>query len=284
MAMLLEPGMQSLRMGKAVPPTWKVPSGHGSGGGPLPTAPRPQQRRALCKRDTPGPSPFAPPRTRASPPPLPQPSVCRPPRNHPPVCGAEEPPTLLLRWGNQNQLLRPRKPDPANTKPGNSLSKEATARIKPLRVVPPQLPQTTGSPVPTRWRVPAPALDLQKRCFMGTAPAWGPDPQARSPAELPSPCLTQAAFPPPPCSWGTPVSPRCRALPAHGDARRDVPVCRGSNIHGTDTGYSERHLQSKSEGTGAMSRRGATEPAGTSPGGAHGTAPSLTPRHRGRCE
>lgn len=213
MAMLLEPGMQSLRMGKAVPPTWKVPSGHGSGGGPLPTAPRPQQRRALCKRDTPGPSPFAPPRTRASPPPLPQQSVCRPPRNRPPVCGAEEPPTLLLRWGNQNQLLRPRKPDPANTKPGNSLSKEATARIKPLRVVPPQLPQTTGSPVPTRWRVPAPALDLQKRCFMGTAPAWGPDPQARSPAELPSPCLTQAAFPPRPAAGGhrsPPAAGLCR--------------------------------------------------------------------------
>lgn len=48
--------------------------------------------------------------------------------------------------------------------------------------------------MPTHWRVPALALDLQKRCFMGTAPGWGPDPQARSPAELPAPYLTQARF------------------------------------------------------------------------------------------
>lgn len=45
-------------------------------------------------------------------------------------------------------------------------------------------------------------------------------------------------------------------------------------------GYSKRHLRSRCEGTGAVSRQGAAEPADTAPGGVRGKAPSLTPRHR----
>lgn len=73
---------------------------------------------------------------------------------------------------------------------------------------------------------------------------------------------------PPPQGGGHQPPPQHRAVPAHGDARGESPVCQGSNIHGTDTGYRERHLWSECDGMGAVSL-----PLRQLPGGAHGTEP-----------
>lgn len=89
MAMLLEPGMQSLRMGKAAPQGGSPAGGAAGWGVPIPI-PIPLPAGPSSPASVTLPAPRAPGRPPAA-----------PLRGHPPV---GDPPPLLLRWGNQNQL------------------------------------------------------------------------------------------------------------------------------------------------------------------------------------
>lgn len=208
MAMLLEPGMQSLRMGKAVLAGTAV----AGGGSPAPLHP-PTSRAELSVSMThqlPLPSP-------------PHTARCPPAAAHP-FPGTEEPPALLPHWGNQNQLRR-----------GNMILRTQTGR-QPQQRGDRRNSSSAGSPSRSLGARSRPTGKM----LHGHRPSLG----------LQTPRLKAQLGHQLPARAGVKLLPD--ELPARGEVHRDVPVCQGSNIHGPDMGYSERHLRSGCEGTGAV--------------------------------